>query len=350
MRTAWLVVTGASLLVYACTTSNTTTEKQTGTGGSVGTGGAGDGGSAGSTTGGSQNAPLCSPGDTRTCVGPGACAGGQECNDDGTDWSTCDCGSGSGGAEPGTGGAAGGGANTGGTSTGGTNSGGSSTGGVSTGGVNMGGSNTGGSGGSNTGGSSTGGTGSSAMTCGQNLGILNAYYDNGTMCGYAFTAANKNAGADIPGTSIAPSCGAGPCFTGDKLCATGVTTLPKHNPDSNDYSGVMIGWNVAQAMGSPTVGTYATSGTGITVNYTATGATGEIRVVLQTGEEEYCAPVTSGTAVAWSSFKTICWHDDVNQTPFAIGTPIKAILLWIDGSYATDQSITEFCLDSITND
>lgn len=44
-------------------------------------------------------AAACPPGDTRTCVGPGACRGGQICLDDG--WSSCDCGSentGSGGA------------------------------------------------------------------------------------------------------------------------------------------------------------------------------------------------------------------------------------------------------------
>jgi IgGFc binding protein len=43
----------------------------------------------------------CSPGDTRTCVGPGACPGGQQCGANGQ-WSPCDCGAG------GTGGNAGG--------------------------------------------------------------------------------------------------------------------------------------------------------------------------------------------------------------------------------------------------
>jgi hypothetical protein len=34
---------------------------------------------------------LCLAGDTRTCVGPGACDGGQACGPDG-EWSACDCG------------------------------------------------------------------------------------------------------------------------------------------------------------------------------------------------------------------------------------------------------------------
>ena len=33
----------------------------------------------------------CVPGDTRTCVGPGACHGGQTCGND-AHWSSCDCG------------------------------------------------------------------------------------------------------------------------------------------------------------------------------------------------------------------------------------------------------------------
>jgi hypothetical protein len=34
----------------------------------------------------------CSAGETRTCVGPGACKGGQSCLADGSGFSACDCG------------------------------------------------------------------------------------------------------------------------------------------------------------------------------------------------------------------------------------------------------------------
>jgi hypothetical protein len=37
-------------------------------------------------------APLCSPGETRTCVGAGACQGGQACSADGKSFGACDCG------------------------------------------------------------------------------------------------------------------------------------------------------------------------------------------------------------------------------------------------------------------
>ncbi len=38
----------------------------------------------------SSSAPGCATGDTRACVGPGACAGGQVCS--AGNWSACDCG------------------------------------------------------------------------------------------------------------------------------------------------------------------------------------------------------------------------------------------------------------------
>jgi hypothetical protein len=73
----------------------------TGTGGraplgtDAGTGGADvatDGGSGGAT------GPACGLGETRACLGPGACSGAQECRGDRSGFGPCDCGSGSGGA------------------------------------------------------------------------------------------------------------------------------------------------------------------------------------------------------------------------------------------------------------
>jgi hypothetical protein len=62
-------------------------------------------------TAGSSTASECATGDTRVCVGRGACSGGQACGTDGI-WSLCDCGQGGSGSEAGTdaaGGASGGG-------------------------------------------------------------------------------------------------------------------------------------------------------------------------------------------------------------------------------------------------
>lgn len=56
----------------------------------------------GPSSGGSAGSGQCSDGDTRTCVGPGACEGGQVCGTDGR-WSTCNCGPQSGGGNSGSG-------------------------------------------------------------------------------------------------------------------------------------------------------------------------------------------------------------------------------------------------------
>ncbi len=36
--------------------------------------------------------PVCRPGETQRCVGPGACVGGQACLADGSSFGPCDCG------------------------------------------------------------------------------------------------------------------------------------------------------------------------------------------------------------------------------------------------------------------
>jgi xyloglucan-specific endo-beta-1,4-glucanase len=51
-----------------------------------------------SATGGTGKTMICAPGVTQTCVGPGACRGGQACSADGMSWAACNCGSETGGA------------------------------------------------------------------------------------------------------------------------------------------------------------------------------------------------------------------------------------------------------------
>src|SRR6266478_7345498 len=61
-------------------------------GGSAGTSSvAGGGGRAGS------GDRVCAPGITETCVGPGACMGGQACLPNGSGWGPCECTMGTGG-------------------------------------------------------------------------------------------------------------------------------------------------------------------------------------------------------------------------------------------------------------
>lgn len=52
----------------------------------------GSGGADGSVDGSDGSREVCVPGDTRLCVGPGACRGAQACLQDRRGWSACDCG------------------------------------------------------------------------------------------------------------------------------------------------------------------------------------------------------------------------------------------------------------------
>ena len=118
-----------------------------------------------------SGADTCNQGDTRKCVGPGACDGGQSCNADG-EWSDCLCGGGGAGGGGGSGAGGGGNAGQGGGGGSGASGGSGGTGGSSGGGTGgssgagatagVGGGVGGAAGGSGMGG---GGSGGSSTTC-----------------------------------------------------------------------------------------------------------------------------------------------------------------------------------------
>jgi hypothetical protein len=48
-------------------------------------------GACSSSSGGTNTPTVCTPGDTRACLGPGACVGAQACALDGASWGACQC-------------------------------------------------------------------------------------------------------------------------------------------------------------------------------------------------------------------------------------------------------------------
>lgn len=166
-----------------------------------------------------------------------------------------------------------------------------------------------------------------------------SYIDNGKFCGYAWTAAYAKGGA-----TIEPPCPAagGDCFTGT-ICAT--ADIPANDATENVYPGVMIGWNVAQKSSGGAVGNFTGDFSSITPTFTTSGVTGEVRLVVQSGNTDYCATAKSGTAIPRSGFAENCW-DAAGSTPLPAGTPIKAILLQVNGSDAA-QPNAEFCLTDL---
>ncbi|MCC6214092.1 MAG: hypothetical protein IT376_04445 [Polyangiaceae bacterium] len=77
------------------------------TGGSAGAAATGGSGGAGAAAGSGGGTQTCVPGDSKGCVGPGACTGYQVCAQDGSRYEPCNCGTGGSGGGAGAGGSAG---------------------------------------------------------------------------------------------------------------------------------------------------------------------------------------------------------------------------------------------------
>lgn len=199
------------------------------------------------------------------------------------------------------------------------------------------------------GGTSTGGGSNVTIECtGSGFSIENGYVDTGTLCGYGWTA-TFSTGRE----TIDPPCGSGTCFEGaTELCAD--ATIGQGDPwvsaaEPGVHTGIVLGFGVAEGKEAGK-GTYTTSGTGLTVNYSfnASGGTpsGQ-RIVISSGTSEYCAEGTSGVAIPWGSFQRECWEGGA-QTPFTAGSPIDKVSVQILGSYEADVTVTDFCITGAT--
>ena len=157
------------------------------------------------------------------------------------------------------------------------------------------------------------------------------------MCGYAWTT-----GWD--GATVVPACDmtVGSCFeaAGAELCATG--TIPASADPA--YPGMMIGWNAQQDDMGGANATWTASGAGLTATFTATGATGQTRIVIQSGATDYCANATSGMAIPWSGFTVGCW--EVGGAAFSAGMPVTALGIQVNSTDAA-QSV-DLCVTGVT--
>jgi len=351
-----------------------------GTGGKAGSGG--KGGTAGSTS------SVCDPGDTRTCVGPGSCDGGQVCRDDGSGWEDCDCGtstggtggsgnsggeggegatmsSGGSGGTGGSGGDAGSGAVSG---TGGTNAGGAGSGGTSGAGA------TSGAGGAGAGGAGAGGAGAG----GTNAGGAGA---GGTGNGGAGSGGGGTAGcANSPGLELIPAPGQ-VTNTGwvdrDTNCINveGSVYLQKDVAASNIYSTSMNGhvcvaghveqvvnndfatqWGVVVVFQLNNVGgnalPYDATPNGIDgFKFTLSGANipSEIRPRYRVdgSAAEYCRQIcaTGTQSILFSDAHPSCWTGGNSATPNT--TQLTLIEFHIPSRTSGDVTF-DFCIDDVT--
>jgi hypothetical protein len=158
---------------------------------------------------------------------------------------------------------------------------------------------------------------------------------SGCWHGYAF--AGGDTGSMVMPTSFAM------CGMGCMLRASG-TVGPA--TAANMYTGVVyLGFNINQPLGSPTPGTLAPAGTGLTVTYTKASGPATIRVQIQAGSTRWCANLTaSPMTIPYTMFNTACW--DNTGTAYA-KQPIEAVQLVIPGPDAAAGVAFDMTLVSV---
>jgi hypothetical protein len=119
------------------------------------------------------------------------------------------------------------------------------------------------------------------------------------------------------------------------------------NGDYADDWGCGIGVNLNQAMGSMTTFPLVLTGTGVTVYTSPIPACTTARVILdQNGAVPgYCAVLTPGVEIPWSSFNTACWDD---SGTFLTGPPSsQALRVQFVASTMQACSFSNFCVTGI---
>jgi len=139
------------------------------------------------------------------------------------------------------------------------------------------------------------------------------------------------------GSTITPTCsttGCTPALTGEFSGTVAPCT---------DYAGfAMLGWNVA----ATATGTWSIPATGgVTITFTNTNSAATVRFQVQdaTGDQ-WCAPLTSGVEIPWSSLKTKCWG--TAGTALTAGTAIQQAMVEVVGN-ATTAVPYDICVQSV---
>ncbi len=180
----------------------------------------------------------------------------------------------------------------------------------------------------------------------------------GAMTGYGFVALGASDSISSPTCGTATITAAASCTSGTTwsstttLCVTGSVPALPASPSSADYSnnwGLQVGVNATD----PDTAGLGQSFTSVTITFTSTTvipATALRAVVQLAGSTTaYCAALTSGTAVLFTSFVTDCWDTTPTGTYItAANVPnISQISVEVvSGSAAI--TVTNLCITGIT--
>lgn len=153
---------------------------------------------------------------------------------------------------------------------------------------------------------------------------------------------SQNTSPMTPGTSTAT------LATGSSVCISGkVGQITGSPPDYTDDWGCGVGINLNQAQGNmTTANTYALTGTGVTVTTSAVPSCTSARVILDEGGVTYCAALTSGVLIPWTTFNTACWD---NSGTALTGAPTsKAIKIQFVASTTASCTFSNFCITQVS--
>ena len=190
----------------------------------------------------------------------------------------------------------------------------------------------------------TGGTtGSTDVECsGSGWSVSNGYVDNGTWCGYAFTA-------DWGTASVTPD--EFGSETGDELCASG--SIPAEDPVEEVYPGFMIGFAVKSD--GDVDQTWSASGTsGVSFDIVVAGASAEagaIRIMVKTTDGpsdgySYWLPAGTGSGTIsadWSDLTDMPWDPGAGEAMSA-SDEVEQVGVQIGGREDGPQTISNFCI------
>ena len=179
----------------------------------------------------------------------------------------------------------------------------------------------------------------------------------GAMTGYGFVALGTADTISSPtcGASLTPITNAVPCAANPNwssttaLCVTGaIPPLAATNPDYTGNWGLQVGLNSTDPAGNG----LGQSLTSVTITVTGSPTAGLRAIVHRKGDAvgtTYCAMLTSGTAIAFTSFITDCYATAPAGTKLtATDVPnIDQVSIQVS-STTTAITVTNLCITGIT--
>ena len=226
--------------------------------------------------------------------------------------------------------------------TAGTGSGGTGTAGTGTAGTGTAGTAGTGTAGTGTAGTGTGGTAGAGAICDAPWDVNSSGFVRAQAMGGACWSGYAFAGADMLGSTAAPTnfemCPTTPC----ELCFAGTVIM-----DADYASTAYIGFNIGQPASGGAGGSVVPTGTGLRVTF-SNGTGTPLRLQIANGDsaaQRWCADITTSPAqVPYTSFNTTCW-EPTTGTAYA-KTAIKAIQIIVPGDAAEDRPF-DVCINSV---